>query len=386
MLWLLGSVLVIGGFLYRRGDMGPGGRYLGLHDRATGAGIYAALFVPLALYQVRYRLRGIMCWAGWAIFALLMLQIVLTGARMALLVTVVLALLLTFAYFGKKTLLALLAGTLLLPVPFLIDRRATIQARDRSETVLRRDTVASFTGRLQRWQFGVSQFVERPFWGHGFGASRTIASREAARTFDIDVGEVFYLHSDQIEVLIDVGLFGFLFFALFWLSLAKTAVETIAQPPSPRRQLALAYLCGVALAFVDTFMHGGFLAAGGGVSAFTWSMIATFVALAPATVTVGVPRLVRQPVAPVSRTRAATASMPARHSSVPLVEPAAKPRRFAMLRERLPSVHQLAGDRAASSEMAGESWLARLWSNEPNGNLPCSCSSTAIVVKPDMIL
>jgi hypothetical protein len=79
----------------------------------------------------------------------------------------------------------------------------------------------------------------------------------------------------------DVGVIGYAPFGLFWASLLWLGWKTACSPRSLQRQLALAYFGALFYAFVDTFMHGGFLAAGGGVSAFSWSMIALFLAVHP---------------------------------------------------------------------------------------------------------
>jgi hypothetical protein len=74
---------------------------------------------------------------------------------------------------------------------------------------------------------------------------------------------------------------GYIPFAAFWGALLFLGWKTIRSPRSLHRQMSLAYLGSLFYAFGDTFMHGGFLAAGGGVSAFSWSMIALFLATRP---------------------------------------------------------------------------------------------------------
>src|SRR5690606_30098445 len=118
--------------------------------------------------------------------------------------------------------------------------------------------------------FGIEQFRDKPVLGHGLGASRTLAGREDPRRFDIKPGEVFNLHSDQIEVLMDLGAVGYLPFGLFWVAAMMTGIKLIGAPVGRARQLGLAYFGCTIYTFGDTFMHGGFLAAGGGVSAYSW--------------------------------------------------------------------------------------------------------------------
>lgn len=277
--WWLGAALVIGGFCFRQGETSVSGRYEGLHDRATGAGTFAALFLPVAIHQLRYRFAGMMALVGWLVVGLLATQLVLTGARAALLISGVVALALWTDFHGKKALLGLFLVTGAAIVPFVLDPRPAAHVTERTEKILRRRSLVTFTGRLDRWRFGLEQFWARPLFGHGFGASRTLASKVDPRRFHAEPGEVVNLHSDQIEVLADLGIVGSLFFASFWALLLARGWRTWRAADSPERGLALATFGAVFYAFIDSFMHGSFLAAGGGVSAFTWTMIASFDAL-----------------------------------------------------------------------------------------------------------
>jgi len=86
LLWCIGSLLVLVGFVFRAGAgaMGDAGeRFEGLHSRATGAGTYAALFLPIAIYQASYRFRGVWQLFGWCVVMLFVLQALLSGARAA---------------------------------------------------------------------------------------------------------------------------------------------------------------------------------------------------------------------------------------------------------------------------------------------------------------
>lgn len=277
--WYLGAALVIGGFCFRQGQTSISGRYEGLHDRATGAGTFAALFLPLAIYQLRYRFTGMMALVGWLVVGLLGTQLVLTGARAALLVSGVVAVALWTDFHGRKAVLGFLLVAVVATVPFVLDPRPAAHVMERTEKILRRRSLVTFTGRLDRWHFGLEQFQSRPLFGHGFGASRTLASKVDPRRFHAEPGEVVNLHSDQIEVLADLGLVGQLFFASFWILLLSRGCRVWRAADSPERGLAVATFGAVFYAFIDSFMHGSFLAAGGGVAPFTWTMIASFDAL-----------------------------------------------------------------------------------------------------------
>lgn len=279
--WLLTILLVGSGFLFRQFNPSISGRYEGLHDRATGAGTFAALFLPIAIYQLRYRLRGGLRFVGWLVVGLLVLQLILSGSRTALLVSAFITTALWLDFFGRKAILGFLLLAMLAPLPVLFDAEQATALENRSRRILRRESIVNFTGRLDRWRFGLEQFGTSPLIGQGFGASRTLASEKEPRRFRVQPGDVFNLHSDQIEVLADVGIVGYLGFGGFWLLLWIHGARTYVMKRSPHRQLALAYFAGIVYAFVDTFMHGGFLSAGGGVSAFTWTMVACFLAVRP---------------------------------------------------------------------------------------------------------
>src|SRR5690606_4282964 len=133
-------------------------------------------------------------------------------------------------------------------------------------------------------------------------------------------------HSDQIEVLMDLGIIGYFPFFCFWCLVVAIGLQLLSKPPGPVRQLALAYFGSVGYALGDTFMHGGFLAAGGGVSAYAWSMIAAMLALSQ------VPEL-----RPMARPRP-TASPVAATTESADTEPSADRLVF-----RLPSARRIAG-------------------------------------------
>lgn len=319
--WVLGTAFLLGGILLRAKQGSGLGRYEGLHDRATGAGTFAALLLPIAIHHARHRFRGVFKFVAWCVVGLSFAQLLLAGARTALLVSALIAVFLWFCYHGRVAILGLLLAGLAFSIPPLIDARRAEALKDRGERILRRESLVNFTGRRDRWQFGLEQFWRRPWLGHGFGASRTLASQEEPWRFRAQPGEVVNLHSDQIEVLADLGLVGYSAFAAFWLAVLAGGVRLLARPSGPRRDLGLAFFGGVLYAFVDTFMHGGFLAAGGGVSAFTWTAIAAFLGLGLAPESSG--RAFRR--VPVTRTQ-----RPARARPVPTVR-----------RESLPSVRDL---------------------------------------------
>lgn len=335
LLWWLGAAIVVGGFLFRMGDMGPGNRYVGLHNRATGAGTYAALFLPIAIYQVRFRFRGGWKMIGWGVIAAILLQIALSGARMAMATSALVSLALWFDYYGRRAMVAVFALVLIAPIPLLLDQREAKQFQQRSEQFLRVKSFSTFTGRLDRWVFGLEKFAEKPIVGYGFGVSRTLAGKDEPWRFKLMPGEVYNLHSDQIEVLMDLGLVGYLPFALFWLVLLGAGAWLLRQPRSLSRQQGLAVFGAVLYAFFDTFMHGGFLSAGGGVAPFSWSMIALFVALLA---------VIREPAV---HAESMAYLMDASPSRVPQSSPRVTSRSRMRLRTResLPSVQQVLNGR-----------------------------------------
>lgn len=324
-LFVLGTAVAVGGFLFRLGDVGPGGRYVGLHDRATGAGSYAALFLPIAIYQVRYRLRGLGQLVGWCSILALFGQLVLSGSRMAAATALVVAFLLWFDYYGRRAVVAVILLALVAPIPLILNVRNVERVEETSTSYLRTGTLSTFTGRLDRWAYGLEKWQERPIIGHGFGVSRTLAGVDQPWRFRLQPGETFNLHSDQIEVLLDLGIVGFVPFAAAWIMLAATGLVLMRRPKNENRQRAMAAMGAVLFAFGDTFMHGGFLAAGGGVSAFSWSMVAMMTALAAVPAAVPVRRVRATEVHP-HRTKT---SLPAR----------------TLDRSRLPSVQQVLATR-----------------------------------------
>lgn len=273
-LWCLGVSVAFAGLFYRLDELGTDGRFTGLHDRATGAGGYLALFLPLALYQTRYRFVGFTKWIGATAIVLLAAELLLTGARMAIVVGGGVSAALALVYFRGRAVLALVLVMVVATTAALLDDRCRAWGARRAEPLLRIESLPTFTGRLDRWRFGWEQFRRRPWLGHGFGVSRTIAGETEPRRFRLKPGDTFLLHSDQIELLVDLGLVGFATFAAVWVLTGLAGRQIVADPPQPARSLALAYLGATTYVFADTFMHGGFLSAGGAVAPFSWSILA----------------------------------------------------------------------------------------------------------------
>ncbi len=145
--------------------------------------------------------------------------------------------------------------------------------------MFRAESLTTLTGRLDRWVWGVEKFLQKPLTGHGLGASRYLAGREEPQRFGITPNSVFILHSDQVELLMDVGVLGMTWFGLFWLGILWTMFRVATRPNSLLKAMALAYAGSVGYALVDTFMHGAFMSAGGGTSSFTWTFLAGFLAI-----------------------------------------------------------------------------------------------------------
>jgi O-antigen ligase len=279
-LFLIAALTAVGGFIFRMGDLGGEGRYVGLHNRATGAGSYAALFLPVIIYQARYRFRGILSLFAWMIVFALLGQIFLSGARVALVVSLLVCFALWFDFYGKRALVALALLLFVAPIPIILDQRQADKVEEGSRKIIRAESIGTFTGRLDRWKFGIEKWTERPVIGFGFGSSRTLASIDQPWRFRLQPGEVFNLHSDQIEALLDLGIVGATPFVLFWISVGWLGWKILVRPRDEARQRGMAALGGAFYTFVDTFMHGGFLAAGGGVASFSWMMIAVLCTMA----------------------------------------------------------------------------------------------------------
>ncbi len=323
LLFLIAALTAVGGFIFRMGDLGGEGRYVGLHNRATGAGSYAALFLPVIIYQARYRFRGLLSLFAWMIVFALLGQIVLSGARVALVVSLVVCFALWFDFYGKRALVALALLIFIAPVPIILDQRQADKVEEGSRKIIRAESISTFTGRLDRWKFGIEKWTERPVIGFGFGSSRTLASIDQPWRFKLQPGEVFNLHSDQIEALLDLGIVGATPFVLFWITIGWLGWRIIVRPRDDARQRGMAALGGAFYAFADTFMHGGFLAAGGGVASFSWMMIALLctMALAP--------------------NQSSAESLPNRQTLPATRRPVINARRNRPIRESLPSVRQV---------------------------------------------
>ena len=116
--------------------------------------------------------------------------------------------------------------------PFINRALALVQVQkfqenflSRAESIYNLDE-SSNAGRIEMWEYSSLYFVEHP-WGTGFGnflvsfvnvssgQSYTQASGQIDKRYNLPVSDVS-AHSLYLQVLVETGLLGFVFFALFW--------------------------------------------------------------------------------------------------------------------------------------------------------------------------
>ncbi|AOF84600.1 O-Antigen ligase family protein [Hydrogenophaga sp. RAC07] len=194
------------------------------------------MVMPLAIYLARYFESLYLRWASFGLFMLMLLAVVGTNSRGALIAAM--AGLLWFTLIGKKKIKLLLFG---LSLCFVVFIAAPDDWFSRMSTIQEAQEDSSFMGRVAAWKLATAIAIENPLFGGGFYAG------QAASTFEVfrnSQGLLPFIetpgllrptatHSIYFQILGDLGFNGLLLFvAIFGYvfhvrgEIAKRARET----------------------------------------------------------------------------------------------------------------------------------------------------------------
>jgi len=259
-------------------------RATGAMGKATGAGSFAAVSIPIILWKIRYS-RGLV--RKLAQFALLVQGYLLffSGARGALLASSAgLLVLLWFNYRAWRPLVVMMsfvmiafAATGLIGIDMLPDY------------VVRKESLESGTGRVERAKALLIAFSKRPLQGYGFGTGRLVISydRDALETYlagdmtsrsavalrkSHELGNLLEIqpHNDHIERLVETGVFGECCFAGMWFCFFLCIPKLVGAGPGPIPDLGRSLLAVMWFFFTDSLLHSGLFAIGNGPTTVTW--------------------------------------------------------------------------------------------------------------------
>lgn len=267
-------------------------RATGAMGKATGAGSFAAVAIPIILWKIRYSLGLV---RKIAQFALLVQGYLLffSGARGALLASSAgLLALLWFNYRPWRPLVAVMGFVM---VAFAATGMIGIDMLP--DYVVRKESLASGTGRFDRVKSLLVAFNKRPLHGYGFGAGRFVISydkdaMEAQLDGDTtsrgavnlrkahEAGMLVGIqpHNDHVERLVETGVVGELCFAGMWLCFFLCVPKLIGIGPGPIPDLGRSLLAVTWFFFVNTMLHSGMFAIGNGPTTITWFYLVMLIA------------------------------------------------------------------------------------------------------------
>lgn len=259
-------------------------RATGAISKATGAGGFAAVSIPIILWKIRYS-RGAV--RGIAQFALVVQAylLVFSGARGALLASCAgLLLLLWFNYRRWRPLVSMM-----LFVMFAFAATGLIGIDMLPDYIVRKESIATGTGRLERAEALLVASAKRPLHGYGFGAGRFVISYDAdaleayigddtksrgatnlRKAHELGVLVDVQPHNDHVERLVETGIPGEVCFAAMWFCFFMCIPKLIGTGAGPIPDLGRSLLAVMWFYFVDSMLHSGMFAIGNGPTTSLW--------------------------------------------------------------------------------------------------------------------
>jgi O-antigen ligase len=116
---------------------------------------------------------------------------------------------------------------------------------ERVTGVLGRDP--TLTGRTEIWRFAIKSIASRPFLGYGYDVFWDFSSQEAARIRGAVGWEAPGAHNGYMDLLLDVGLAGFLLYAVAYVVTVRRAVMLFRRDPANNMIWPLLFLAEVLL-------------------------------------------------------------------------------------------------------------------------------------------
>jgi exopolysaccharide production protein ExoQ len=184
----------------------------------------AGVFLHLALSSHRYR------WLMWALCGISICLIILSRSTTSLTILLTMILLLPIYRFLKKTnyklQVIMITSALMLVIIF------SILLLNNAETVVGTSGKdLTFNGRSDLWELVISKILEKPWLGYGFSGFWTSnAASKLRATYDWASNA----HNGFLELLLELGILGFLTFAAgfvrFFL-MALTRIISVAKKP-----------------------------------------------------------------------------------------------------------------------------------------------------------
>ncbi|MGB9618186.1 MAG: O-antigen ligase family protein, partial [Desulfomonilaceae bacterium] len=259
--------------------------------KATGTGSFAAAGLPLVLWKVRWS-QGRSRVFFLFVLGVLLYLLIFSGGRAAIIGGLAAFIVWTWKHWrsGRLAIFLTVSAIMFLFVSGVLSLDML------PDYIVREESLPTFTGRIPRWKVGLQLFMESPILGHGYGMTRYVRMYEEGErlTGVIVPGQVtlldvipgfgtarlgrMTLHSDHVERLMEMGILGYVPFALFWFFILRRIARVFWLPITYESSLTVALALNVAYVFLDSFMHGALFAINAPGVLIAWFGIATFMA------------------------------------------------------------------------------------------------------------
>jgi len=211
-----GLILSVGLFLWALSSdfVFLAGRYRGLFGNPNGLGIFSFLFMVLLVVIVTHR-PGLFTKRQKIIFGtLILISLILSGARTSLAATLIFFLFLYFYRISKPigvlVLLFIIASYQVILL-FLSDVIVALNL----ETYARLESLQDMSGRAVSFQFAWDQIKENIWIGGGIGFSEELFVQNSEMLSQM--GHQGGSHNTFLSIWLDTGIIGLIFFCVAWL-------------------------------------------------------------------------------------------------------------------------------------------------------------------------
>lgn len=262
-------------------------RATGAMGKATGAGGFAAGVIPILLWKVRHSRGAARLLAQFSIFVQGYL-LFFSGARGALIASSAGLLVLIWFNYRRWRLLVVAMGFVMV----VFAATGIIGLDMLPDYVVRKESLASGTSRVERSLAILVAVAKRPLYGYGFGAGRFVISYDAEAMEEFLGGDTasqmakslrkahetgvlldVQPHNDHVERLVETGVVGELCFLGMWINLFLCVPPLIRARSGPVPDLGRCLLASMWFFFVDSMLHSMLFAVGGGLQVMDWYLL-----------------------------------------------------------------------------------------------------------------
>lgn len=248
---------------------GWGGRYSGVFYNPNMAGLLGAISFPVILAAPRAAL-GSVAWMRWPTVALIVVTVVLSGSRSALIGCALALALIGLRRFGIG---AVFAFVILLVGAFATASSLPLDVLDEGVLgrIARTRSVGTLSGRTELWAEGWDAAQDALGFGHGWAASRAIGGVDVEAALEqATVKDATNLHNAHLQLLVDLGFVGLGIFWWYCLRLVLAGLQLLRSARDPRTTLPLLLFASSMALLADSFVHGGVFSVGSPSSLVFW--------------------------------------------------------------------------------------------------------------------